>query len=729
MSEEPQVLSIQDRIRALKQAQTGQGSEGTGSPSLGSQPTAFALRSASSQSNGSNNNNNNLNNNSTVPIQPPPYSKEPPPPVPRISHAGVAPSDITTGPARQQPKRPPPLPARKSSSQQLAAPSLPPRRPSVDSVASDASRSTNTSTSALSASTTTTGRPSSKPTTPGSVVKAPPWGATELPPLPPKRQNTQPAVSSTVSRPKPKTVASSNGRLPVPPPRPSLPARRSSNQSASTVSTESSITSSQSRQPPQLPRRNTRDKSPGPLACEDTNPPPQPKRLPPPLPSGNALDKIRGSGFGGLSKKVQDINGTSSPAQDAGSAGTPPPVPVGSRPDLSAITATKPRVAASNGAVTNGAPPAAIVAAACMICRDFTAPDTHAARYPRQTLPTQDIGWLARELTAPFLSATDKARAIFTWLHHNIDYDTVSFYNNCVKPSTPSSTLASGLAVCEGYAGLFAALAKEAGLEARVVSGHGKGAGYESPAPGAPLPPFSPSGHAWNVVRIDNGHWKLIDPCWGAGHTTGPNMPYVRSFNPSMFTMTNDEFGLKHFPQDKAHLYRDDGRREISWEEYILGDPNSPLCAEQPRTFSDAKKHSIGERSFRPASQKISIRQTGPLRFQFNLFCEHWSLQRHSRAKPGLFLLMIHGVDGRKDERLPFAHWRPSGSDGGGDVWYVDVADARALGAPGQKVQLAVLTKLGQREDARGVTVEEYQRQVGKVGMAWAYIAEWELVV
>ncbi|OJI98703.1 hypothetical protein ASPVEDRAFT_186359 [Aspergillus versicolor CBS 583.65] len=703
MSEEPQVLSIQDRIRALKQAQTGQGSEGTGSPLLGNQPTAFALRPASSQSNGSNNNYH--NNNSTVPIQPPPYSKEPPPPTPRISHVGVTPN-VTPGAARQQPKRPPPLPARKSSSQQLAAPSLPPRRPSVDSVASDASRSTNTSTSALSASTTTTGK--SRPTTPGSVVKAPPWGATELPPLPPKRQNTQPAVSSTVSRPKPKTVASSNGRLPVPPPRPGLPPRPSSNQSVSTVSTESSITPPQARQPPQLPRRSTRDTSPNPPAYEDTNPPPQPKRLPPPLP-----------------------NGTSSPAQDAGSAGTPPPVPMGSRPDLSAIMATKPRVAASNGAVSNGASPpaaAAAVAAACMVCRDFTAPDTHAARYPRQTLPTQDIGWLARELTAPFLSATDKARAIFTWLHHNIDYDTFSLYNNCVKPSTPSSTLASGLAVCEGYAGLFAALAKEAGLEVRVVSGHGKGAGYESPAPGAPLPPFSPSGHAWNVVRLDNGHWKLIDACWGAGHTTGANTPYVRSFNPSMFTMTNDEFGLKHFPKDNSHLYRDDGRREISWEEYILGDPNSPLCAEQPRTFSDAKKHSIGERSFRPACQKISIRQAGPLRFQFNLFCEHWSLERHSRAKPGVFLLMIHGVDGRKDERLPFAHWQPAGPDGGGDVWYVDVADARVLGAPGQKVQLAVLTKLGQREDARGVTVEEYQRQVGKVGMAWAYIAEWELV-
>jgi hypothetical protein len=362
-------------------------------------------------------------------------------------------------------------------------------------------------------------------------------------------------------------------------------------------------------------------------------------------------------------------------------------------------------------------------------CRDFSAPDAHAARYPRQSLPTHDLGWLGRELTAPFISATDKARAIFTWLHHNIDYDTVSFYNNNVKPATPDSTLASGLAVCEGYAKLFATLATHAGLEAKVVSGHGKGYGYAAPAPGAPLPPYSPSGHAWNVVRIDNGQWKLIDPCWGAGHVQGPGMPYVRSFTPAMFTDTNDEFGLKHFPKDRTQFYRDDGRPEITWEEYILGNPNSPLGAAQPMVFGDAKKHSIGERSFRPAAARISIREPGPMRFQFNLICEHWSLERHSRAKPGLFLLMIHGVDGRQDDRLPLTHWRGPGSSGGGDVWYVDVLNPRTLGAPGQKVQLAVLTKFGELEDARGVTVEEYQRQVGRVGMAWAYIAEWELVV
>ncbi|KAL2870687.1 uncharacterized protein BJX67DRAFT_344379 [Aspergillus lucknowensis] len=699
MSEETQVLSIQDRIRALKQAQNGQSLEGPGSPFSGSQPTAFALRPTRPQTNGVSN---------------------PPPDSDRLSPVGrnapvrdplqrpptrSASSDITLG-ARPQPKGPPPLPARNSSSQ--LAPSLPPRRPSVNSVASDASRST----------TASTGRSSGTPTKPtGHGVKAPPWGVGELPPLPPKRQSMQQVALP--SRPKPMTATSNEH---MPPPRPSLPPRRSSNRSVSTVSTESSFT--QSRPPPQVPPRDAprdgRDKSPAPGV--ETNGKPQPKRLPPPAPTRAALDKIQLSGFGGLSKKAVEpqVDEVNLEPTLANVSPTPPPVPLGSRPDLSVIQATKPRISAASA-------PVPVITSVCLKCRDFSVPDAHAAAYPRESLPTQDLGWLGRELTAPFPSLTDKARAIFTWLHHNIDYDTVSFYNNCVKPSTPNGTLASGLAVCEGYAGLFAALATQAGLQAKVISGHGKGYGYSAPIPGEPLPPYS-AGHAWNVVQIDNGQWKLIDACWGAGHVQGPGKPYCRSFNPAMFTDTNDEFGLRHYPGDPAHFHRDDGRPEISWEEYLLGNPNSPLGAAQPRTFGDAKKHSIGERSFRPASEHISIHRSGALRFQFNLICEHWSLERHTRAKPGLFLLMVHGVDGRKDERLPLTHWRGSGPNGGGDVWFVDVPDARSLGAPGQKVQLAVLTKFGNQEDARGVTVEEYQRQAGRVGMSWAYIAEWELV-
>ena len=363
-----------------------------------------------------------------------------------------------------------------------------------------------------------------------------------------------------------------------------------------------------------------------------------------------------------------------------------------------------------------------------MVCRDFSAPDAHAARYPRQSLPTQDLSWLGNELTRPFPSHTDKARTIFTWLHHNIAYDVNSYFNHSVQPSTPNRTFSTGLAVCQGYAELFVALAKPAGLEALVVSGHGKGYGYSELAPGSAVPPYE-GNHAWNAVRIDNGVWKLIDATWGAGHIQGPGKPYIKQFTPNMFTAPNDEFGLRHFPSNPSHFFRDDpSRPHISWDEYILGIPNSPLSAPQPRTFCHTMKYAIGERTFFPAATRISISQPGPIRFQFSLFCPHWSLEKHSRTRPSLFLLMVHGIDGRKDERLPFHHVRGSGGGEGGDMWYVDVPNPRSLGAPGQKAQIGVLTRFGDREDSTGLTEREYWDKLGGVAMAWAYIAEWELV-
>lgn len=363
-----------------------------------------------------------------------------------------------------------------------------------------------------------------------------------------------------------------------------------------------------------------------------------------------------------------------------------------------------------------------------MKCRDFSGPDTHAAQFPRQSLPSHDLGWLANQLTAPFPSPTDKARAIFTWLHYNIRYDVDSFFNNRVQPSTPAKTLATGLAVCEGYAGLFAALAKHAGLEAVVISGHGKGFDYQHLAPGASIPPFH-TNHAWNAVKIDGGQWKLIDACWGAGAVEGNSRTYNQRFDPSHFTMSNDEFGLKHFPANREHFFRDDGRPGISWEEYMLSDPSKPFGIEQPLIFVDAKENGIGERSFLPAAKQISVHQPGPIRFQFSLICEHWTVERHSKkSAPYIFLLMIHGIEGRHDDRIPFTHVRGSTPGGGGDFWYVDVADPRTLGAAGQKLQIAALTSFGDRRDARGLTVQEYLENVGRVGMGWSYIAQWELV-
>ncbi|KAF9253548.1 hypothetical protein LCP9604111_1074 [Penicillium roqueforti] len=724
MAEDPQLNSIQQRIAALNQSQLARPPGGPGpsfrpterSASVNNPPSYDAVGSVVDRTSVGNEP---ADNRTQRPVLRPP------------------PMETLRPQVKPKPKAPPPLPTRRSDRLPPPTPARPPlpprrptdqkRRPSLESATSDASHST-TST----ATTTTTGRGTSTTSvnsTGNNRIKAPAWGETELPALPARRPKEQvslePAPRPTISSKRSfgSLSARLTSKISLPgskPPVPSIPSQPAQPtqppRPTSSPNPNQSPPRYEDEQPP-VPRLPSRRPSAVPTDTNGTGDDssvnlPIRKTLPPPPMPAQRKDP-RQLGFGNPKSSTAAPNGT------------PPPVPHGSRPDLSKIMASKPRL---NGSAVSPSPPPPTSDTECMVCRDFSGPDNHAARYPRASLPTQDMTWLANELTAPFPSLTDKARAIFTWLHHNIAYDTYAFFNNCVKSSTPASTLASGLAVCEGYAGLFAALATHAGLEAIVVGGHGKGFGHNALAPGAPVPPFE-GNHAWNAVKIDGGRWKLIDSCWGAGAIDGAGQPYKQRFEPSMFTMPNEEFGLKHFPSNKRQFFREDGRPDITWEEYILTDPERPNGVQALQVYSDADKRTIGRKTFHPQGLHISISTPGAMRFQFGLLCPHWTLARHSHIQhAGLFLLMIHGVDGREDDKLPFTHVPGSGPAGGGEFWYVDVPSARMLGAPGQKLQLAVLTSFGDRKDASGVTAQEFQEKVGRVGMGWAYVAEWELV-
>lgn len=685
MAEEPRAQTIQERIAALNQSQVGRLPET--SPARPYAPRHKTVNNPPHELNGS------VIDIKVIGNKPAPVRQNGflPPPTSAL--------EAQKNSTKNDCKLPPPLPVRKSSQ---PVPALPPRRPSAQTERRLSSESTRSNASHSTISTTSTVDSKSR------VLVAPGWMETELPPLP-VREKGRPGLpkrtSSTLSEAE---KARREVKLPLKPP--PLPSRTSSAEAsggqAARVSLSVRSLSSEARKIPSLPVNEVKN--------ESANLPPAsvPRKIPP-VPTADALQKIQQKSFATLSKHVEE---------DEPDQSVPPAIPIASRPNLAAIQATKPKFAA-NGHTHVGA------STVCMICRDFSGPDNHAAQFPRQSLPTNDLAWLATQLTAPFPSLTDKARALFTWLHYNIRYDVDAFFNNNVQPSTPAKTLSTGLAVCEGYAGLFATLATHAGLEALVIGGHGKGFGHSQLAPGSTIPPFE-AGHAWNAVRIDGGKWKLVDPCWGAGAVAGKGQPYIQRFDPTHFTKPNNEFLLSHYPQNKDQFFTDDGGPGMSWESYVLQDHNKPFGLEQPVIFTDAYQEGIGERSFRPACAKLSIHQPGPIRFQFGLKCEHWTLTYHSKKPaPFLFLLDTHGIDGRKDEKIPFTYVRGTGPNGGGDLWYVDIDDPRVLGAPGQKLGIANITSFGSHKDARGLSLQEYQAQAGRVGMGWSYIAQWELTV
>ena len=443
--EPPQQLSIQARIAALKLDQVGKNPSTKPPPSLPNKPPTNRASSA------------------VV--------------LPTIGDGvGNEPNGASLPPLPKRRGKPPPpsLPPRREDETPLLPPRRPSeldRRPSQESISSAIS-----SISALSNGTTRTGQ--SRPSMDSGRIRAPIYDSNSLPPLPPSRRGQEgaangsaiitgsidkamsPKIPTNISVreiPRPLTA-----NLPVLPQRPSdnailsLPVRPNGAAIPELPTRPNGSTTFASSAKPVLPQR------------PQTNEPPIPaRRLPPP-----ATPSVSERSPSLPQRSMSQTNGI----------GIPPPIPNATRPDLSSLMATKPKKTAPQPINSNTTNPASrpITASrntasqdSCLRCRDFSGPDQHAAKFPRQDVPY--LGWLAEQLTTPFHSLTDKARAIFAWLHYNIAYDVDAFFNNNVQHSTPARTIESGLAVCEGYAGLFAALATTAGMEAIVVGGHGKG--------------------------------------------------------------------------------------------------------------------------------------------------------------------------------------------------------------------------------------------------------------
>ncbi|KIY73070.1 hypothetical protein CYLTODRAFT_428652 [Cylindrobasidium torrendii FP15055 ss-10] len=246
-------------------------------------------------------------------------------------------------------------------------------------------------------------------------------------------------------------------------------------------------------------------------------------------------------------------------------------------------------------------------AASCLKCHDFAFIDYHASLFPRNDVVSLEA--LARDLTSPFGTETEKARAIFAWMHHNVVYDTAAFFAGNLRAMSPEDTLRSGLTMCDGYAGLFAYLAEYAGLQAHKVNGHGKGLGFKATQPGAPPPAFAMN-HAWNCVLMD-GEWRLIDCCWGAGAVDGTN--YVPRLTTMWFGSDAAEFGRRHFPEEEGYQLL---AEPMKWEDYILEPPG-------PTIFGVFYEQNFDPYLLQPAASEVQGGQWASV--QLFKICEHMS--------------------------------------------------------------------------------------------------------
>ena len=148
----------------------------------------------------------------------------------------------------------------------------------------------------------------------------------------------------------------------------------------------------------------------------------------------------------------------------------------------------------------------------------------------------RSVDVLARTLTKDLATESDKCLAIYTWIIHNIRYDTKQFGFGKVKLQSSKKTLRKRKGVCSHYALLLKDLCTAADLICEEVDGNIDRELWVYRRPLA----YHNSDHTWNAIKLD-GQWELLDVTFDAGYVINKaprfarflkrlfNVPFVKS--------------------------------------------------------------------------------------------------------------------------------------------------------------------------------------------------------
>lgn len=182
--------------------------------------------------------------------------------------------------------------------------------------------------------------------------------------------------------------------------------------------------------------------------------------------------------------------------------------------------------------------------------------------YPKKIKKLEQLTDLINQ---DFSLQDEKARAIFTWISYNIDYDVdaesslqkrysfsdstqIASIERKIRDKWAKNCVKEGKAECEGYATLYKCLCDRVGVECLIVPGNTKRSENHIGNPELKV------NHAWNAVKI-NGEWKFVDVTWGAGYIDYSTNTFHRIFDDSYFLSDPDRYFYNHFPKDTAYLF------------------------------------------------------------------------------------------------------------------------------------------------------------------------------
>lgn len=168
---------------------------------------------------------------------------------------------------------------------------------------------------------------------------------------------------------------------------------------------------------------------------------------------------------------------------------------------------------------------------------DFVAIDQHARKSPRKL--HKDLPALTEYLCKDATSELEKVRAIYSWITTHIGYDWKAIEEDKRINHFIKDILEREVALCFGYAQLFAKMCELAEVECEIINGYAKG------TTGAQLPLDEPN-HSWNAVKI-RGEWYLLDATWGSSTISQENN-FVLISNDDYFLIRPEQFARTHLP-------------------------------------------------------------------------------------------------------------------------------------------------------------------------------------
>ena len=167
---------------------------------------------------------------------------------------------------------------------------------------------------------------------------------------------------------------------------------------------------------------------------------------------------------------------------------------------------------------------------------DYSRIDKQSETVPdRLKTAPQIAAYLTRNLSLP----TEKVRAIYSWIAHNIRYDVakMKLTESYVNPQELADyALSKREGVCANYTALFNACCLSVGIQCYVIEGYVRQNGK-----------LMLNGHSWNAVRMDNRFYE-VDVTWAAGYVD--NDKFIPKYKDEFFMVSPSVFIKTHMPDD-----------------------------------------------------------------------------------------------------------------------------------------------------------------------------------